>query len=325
VESAGRKTIGCSLDSVPQVSVVIPVHNRETLIGRAIDSVLRQTYTDFELLVVDDGSTDGTVARVQAQTGDPRLRLLRHTTNRGAAAARNTAIMAARGEFIAFLDSDDEWLPDKLERQVACLASAPPDMLMCCSGYWMVRERSREVAARIPRARGSWREALWDGCTLSPGSTAFIRRRAFDIHGLFDERLGRLEDWDWLLRYARGHDLTVVAEPLARIHIAERMRGEAVHEAVTLMRAKHAAVMRRLGFWPAARFRAALLMEEAVTGFYAGRYLRAVLYFIGSLATYPRKPAGFFGRIAPRALRLLRRSDRAPATSGWLYRNKPER
>lgn len=297
------------MEPVPQVSVVIPVHNREELIGRAIDSVLRQSFADFELLVVDDGSTDGTVARVLAQTGDPRLRLLRHAENRGAAAARNTAIMAAKGEFIAFLDSDDEWLADKLERQIACLGSAPPDMLMCCSGYWMVRERSREVAVRIPKARGSWREALWDGCNLSPGSTAFIRRRAFDIHGLFDERLRRLEDWDWLLRYAREHDLTVIAEPLARIHIAERMRAEAVHEAVRLLRAKHAAVMRRLGFWPAARFRAALHMEEAVTCFYAGRYARAILHFIGSLAIYPRKPAGFFARIGPRALRLLRRND----------------
>ena len=296
---------------VPQVSVVIPVHNREALIGRAIDSVLRQSFADFELLVVDDGSTDATAARVLAHA-DPRLRLLRHAENRGAAAARNTAIAAARGEFIAFLDSDDEWLPDKIARQVACLAAAPPDTLMCCSGYWMVRERSREVAARIPAARGSWREALRDGCNLSPGSTAFIRRRAFDLHGPLDERLGRLEDWDWLLRYTTRHDLIVIAEPLARIYIAERMRFEPVHEAVKRLRAKHGTEMRRLGFWPAARFRAALLMEEAVTAFYAGRPLRAALYFAGSLAIYPRKPAGFFAHVARRALRLLRRSKGGP-------------
>lgn len=347
MESARRSAIGSCLEPVPKVSVVIPVHNREKLVGRAIASVLRQTEGDFELLVVDDGSTDGTVARVQA-VGDRRLRLIRHPANRGAAAARNTAIRAARGAFVAFLDSDDEWADDKLERQLAALAAAPADVLLCCSGYWMVRERSREVTARIPRSRQPWRAALWGGCTLSPGSTALIRRRAFDIHGLLDERLGRLEDWDWLLGYARQHDLIVLPEPLARIYIAERMGSAAVHKAVRLMREKHADAARRAGFGAASRFRAALLMEEAATAFYAGRYARAVLYAAGALVINPRRPAGFFHQVARRALRLLRHGGAAqapgqrlvaapaaaadqlegelgaPAAAGWLYRKKPE-
>jgi glycosyltransferase involved in cell wall biosynthesis len=323
----------------PLVSVVIPVHNREGLIDRAVDSVLRQTYGNFELLVVDDASTDGTVARLLARGAEPRLRLLRHEVNRGAAAARNTAIRAARGEFIAFLDSDDEWLPEKLERQVACLAAAPEDVLMCCSGYWMMRERSRELTARIPQSRDPWRETLLGGCTLSPGSTAFIRRRAFDVYGLLDESLRRLEDWDWLLRYTARHDLVVIGEPLARVFIAESVNAEAVHDALARLADKHLAALRRRGYWAAARFKAGLRLEEAAARFYAGRYPSALLYLAAAVATYPRRPAAFFHQAARRALRLLRHRTApgvteggegtsaargVPATEEWLYRKKPE-
>lgn len=316
----------------PLVSVAIPVHNREWLIDRAVESVLCQTHGDFELLVVDDASTDGTLARLLARDPDPRLRLLRHEVNRGAAAARNTAIKAARGTFIAFLDSDDEWLPGKLERQIACLAAAPADTLMCCSGYWMIRERSREVTARIPRKRGSWRETLLDGCTLSPGSTAFIRRRAFDIHGLFDETLRRLEDWDWLLRYSRQHDLIVIDAPLAQVFIAETVNAGAVQAALARLGDKHLPGLRREGFWTAARFRAALRLEEAAACFYAGRYAGAAFHLARALATYPRRPAAFFRQATRRAFRLIRRGGAAdaaaargiPATGDWLHRETPE-
>jgi len=104
----------------PKVSVVVPAYNRERLILHALNSVLAQTFADFEILAVDDGSTDGTIQAIQSCT-DPRIRCLRHEKNRGAAAARNTGIQAARGEYVAFLDSDDEWLPHKLERQTAAL------------------------------------------------------------------------------------------------------------------------------------------------------------------------------------------------------------
>ena len=101
----------------PVVSVIIPTYNRAHLIGRAIRSVLDQTYQDWELIVVDDASTDDIPGIVKGFT-DGRVKYIRHDENKGAAAARNTGIQAARGAYIAFLDSDDEWLPEKLERQV---------------------------------------------------------------------------------------------------------------------------------------------------------------------------------------------------------------
>jgi glycosyltransferase involved in cell wall biosynthesis len=288
-----------------RVAVIIPVYNREESVLRAVDSVIQQSFADFELLVVDDGSTDRTVAAIVAGCRDPRLRVLRHSTNQGAAAARNTAIRATQAEFVAFLDSDDEWVADKLERQIDCLKTAPPDVLLCCTGYWSVRMRSNEVLTRVPKMGKSWRHTLHGGCNLSPGSTALVRRQAFEMHGLFDEQLRRLEDWDWLLRYTAQHDLIVMNEPLARIHVAERMVAAPVDDAADIMRAKYGAMVRQLGYGTSARFRAALLIEQAATSFYAGRPVRAVAYLAASLILYPMKPIAFFPRLLRRALRLL--------------------
>src|ERR1051325_11615249 len=101
------------------VSTIIPTYNRDELIGRSVQSVLSQTYQLLEVIVVDDASTDDTRDRIETlQQVDPRIQYVRHERNRGAQAARNTGIQAAKGEFIAFLDSDNEWLPQKLERQM---------------------------------------------------------------------------------------------------------------------------------------------------------------------------------------------------------------
>ena len=103
----------------PTVSIIIPTYNRAHLIGRAIQSVLNQTYQNFEIIVVDDGSTDNTEEMIKEfQKHDKRIKYIRHEKNRGGAAARNTGIKVARGEYIAFQDSDDEWLPEKLEKQM---------------------------------------------------------------------------------------------------------------------------------------------------------------------------------------------------------------
>ena len=117
----------------PPVSVVIPAYNRVDSIRVAVESVLRQSWTDFELLVVDDGSTDGTREAVRA-IPDPRLRLIETPRNMGASAARNLGIEEARGDWVAFQDSDDEWLPLKLEKQMARLQApgAPAYVAVYC-------------------------------------------------------------------------------------------------------------------------------------------------------------------------------------------------
>ena len=109
----------------PRVSVIITTHNRADMLPRAVDSVLAQTFQDYEIIIVDDCSTDHT-PEVIAKFDDPRIRSFRHEVNKRQAAAINTGILNALGEYMAFLDDDDEWLPSKLERQTALLDSSPP-------------------------------------------------------------------------------------------------------------------------------------------------------------------------------------------------------
>lgn len=106
------------LNGTPFVSIVIPTYNRARFLGRLVRSVLNQTYKNFEVIVADDASTDDT-AEIIKTFKDDRIRYIRHESNAGAAAARNTGIKASRGEYVAFQDSDDEWLPEKLEKQMA--------------------------------------------------------------------------------------------------------------------------------------------------------------------------------------------------------------
>src|SRR5690348_13147078 len=109
------------------VSVIIPTHNRSDFLRNAITSVLNQTYQDFEIIVVDDGSTDNT-SEVVANFSDERITFIRHDTNKGGSAARNTGILASKCDYIAFLDDDDEWLPDKLRKQMEILVASPPEV-----------------------------------------------------------------------------------------------------------------------------------------------------------------------------------------------------
>ena len=112
------------------ISIILPMYNRAATLRRCVESVLAQTCADWELIAVDDGSVDESVRVVEA-FGDARIRLLRHERNRGPSAARNTAIEAAHGEYLALLDSDDEWLPTKLEKQIARLRVGDCELCGC--------------------------------------------------------------------------------------------------------------------------------------------------------------------------------------------------
>src|SRR5688572_2836188 len=171
----------------PSVSVVIPVYNRARCIGRAIASAVRQALPPLEIIVVDDGSTDDScevVAAISAQ--EPRIRLLRQDSNRGGAAARNVGLMAARAEFVAFLDSDDEWLGDHLERRLAVLQAAPQPALV--HGSFYVDDGSYRRVQRCAPLRGDPLEYLFAGRGGLRTST-FVGRRAALLEVHFDEAL----------------------------------------------------------------------------------------------------------------------------------------
>jgi glycosyltransferase involved in cell wall biosynthesis len=194
----------------PTISVVVPTHNRANLLPRAIRSVLAQTFEDFELIVVDDASTDETASIVRGLQGrDYRVHYLRHASNQGEAASRNTGIAAAQGEFIAFLDDDDEWLPRKLEEQLAVFSKSSVQSLgMVYCGVIFVDASTRIELGRVPpRERGDLLGNLLDhDSTLGGGSTALVKRAVFDKCGFFDTadvlRRGGSPDREMWLRMA---------------------------------------------------------------------------------------------------------------------------
>lgn len=301
----------------PAVSVIIPAYNREATIARAMDSVLAQTLADLELIVVDDASTDRT-AEVVAAYADPRVRLLRHDTNRRAAAARNTGIRAARGQYVAFLDSDDVWFPDKLATQVADLEAAPADVRASCTAFEVVRWGE---LFRITPALLSHRQVFM-GCDWSPGTTLMVRRDVFDTVGRLDESFGRYEDWDWALRYTRRYRIRVVPRAMVRLYRegsppARRL----VHDCLRLLDV-HRSDLDRHGAVFARKVRA-LRWFELAEHFYRDRdFHSGTLYLLRGLGTWPLVRPGMyvllvdalFGIPLQRALwRLFRRG--APSSS----------
>jgi glycosyltransferase involved in cell wall biosynthesis len=211
--------------SAPTVSVVIPAYNRAATIRAAAESVLRQTYTDFELLIVDDCSTDGTY-QAAAQLDDPRIRLLRNERNRGAGGTRNAGIAEARGTWIAFQDSDDEWLPLKLEKQMARLLAPGADLPAVYCGMLVIGTirdgvtgaGGRPVIRYVPRPEiaaieGDILPTLIRGNVVST-QTLVVRRDVIEGLGGFDERFRALEDRELAIRLAQAGPIACIDEPL---------------------------------------------------------------------------------------------------------------
>lgn len=200
--------------SAPAVSVVIPTRNRRELLARALASVRGQTFSDFEILVVDDASTDSTPEYVQQlATEDPRVRVIRNAAPAGPAAARNRGVDAARGEWLAFLDDDDEWLPRRLELQLAQAADAD----VVYSSFLFVDAEGREHVYGEDVTASDVLRRLARGNVIG-NSTVLVRTTMLQAHGGFDEAMPMIEDWELWLRLARHARFHFVAQPVARIH-----------------------------------------------------------------------------------------------------------
>jgi len=182
---------------MPKVSVIIPTYNRLPVLKEAVDSVLVQDFEDFELIVVDDGSTDGTPEEVKKYGG--RVKLLQHLENRGVSATRNRGILHAKGKYIAFLDSDDLWVKGKLKAQVSFLDDNPQYPLCYADEIWI--RRGKRVNPKLKHAKYSgWIfEKCLPLCIISP-SSALLKKTLFSKVGLFDEALPVCEDYDLWLR-----------------------------------------------------------------------------------------------------------------------------
>lgn len=187
---------------IPKISVIVPAYNTAGLIAGCLSSVLSQTYRDFEVLVVNDGSPDTPELEAALEPYAARIRYIKQE-NKRAAGARNTAIRVARGEFVAFLDSDDTWLPEHLSAQMDLVAKDPSlDMVYANAMLIGNPERQRQFTQECPsRGVANFESLIMEQCQI-PISTVVVRRSALVKAGLFDETLLRCDDYDMWVRAA---------------------------------------------------------------------------------------------------------------------------
>lgn len=301
------------------VSVIIPTYNRAYCLGRALNSVLRQDAKPGEILVVDDASTDGSADLVRSF--GPAVRYVRHDVNQGAAAARNSGLALAQGALVAFLDSDDEWRPTKLARQLAFMQAR--GITACCTEVDFVWPDGTSEPSRRPYPADLSIDHLVWGCFTCPGSTLVADRSVLQSVGGYRICYPRYEDWDLLIRLSLLPDahLGYLAESLAVVSRGAVLSGGQVKHALDLLVADHHAPLRARRRSLARRFRAAVAFARGADHSAQGRSLPAAFELAKSIAMSP------FGHQPLRIvlLPLLRRraalrlgrwfGGRSPATS----------
>ena len=200
---------------MPKITAILPTWNRAEWLEKSIQSVLDQTFGDFELVVVDDASTDSTAEIIERYSG--KIRTIVFSENRGVSAARNAAISTSDSEWIAFLDSDDFWHPDKLQKQIAQTKMRPACPLHFTDEIW-IRNGVRVNPKKKHQKKEGWIfQPSLALCLMAP-STVILRRELFEVHGLFDENLPVCEDYDLWLRLTAQHPVALLNEKLMTRH-----------------------------------------------------------------------------------------------------------
>jgi glycosyltransferase involved in cell wall biosynthesis len=268
------------------VTVVLPTHNRASTLERAINSVLNQTFSDFELIVVDDGSTDSTPAILEACAARHNVRIV-STPHRGCAAARNTGISRAQGRYVAFQDSDDEWEPRKLATAIAMLERTGPETGVFYSDMHVVLPDGRSGVLKTPDVTPG---VLIDERTLDylvrciGIQSAVIKRECFDRVGTFDEALPRLIDLELFIRLSDHYRFVRSPETLVTYHLGT---GISVNRAALVAARRH--LLRKYG----ARLRrqrhhlAGQYLYLAMALQHNGERLKSLPFFLRALLTSP--------------------------------------
>ncbi len=205
----------------PLVSVIIPVYNRAATIQRAVDSVLRQSYKELEIIIVDDCSSDDTV-RVVNSYQDKRIKLICLSRNSGANTARNTGIRAAKGEYIAFQDSDDEWLENKLELQMDYMFRTGKKVCYC--SHILLTENEKIIIPDDNRPKEIYEEkiaAILRKENVVSTQTLVIHKEVTEKVGMFDEEMKRLQDYEFLIRICQKYEIAYVKESLVNVYRME--------------------------------------------------------------------------------------------------------
>ncbi len=272
------------------ISVIIPAYNRADLLPRTIKSVARQTLKPFEVIIVDDQSPDNTqqvcADLIEKYKDCLNITYIRHEKNKGEGGSRNTGIRQARGDYVAFLDSDDEWLPEKLNKQAAFLAEHKADGVFCES--YLVENGDYEYASltSIDHDLIIPEHLLTRGCGYGTGTNLLISRKAIADH-FFDESLRLFVDVDWLYRVSQHTALRVIHGGLAYYHKAPMRSGEYVKAHAIIFMKKYGPV---IAGWPWYKRRQVYAyMNWNIAFGYQGNchYFMAAYYFLRGIVQWP--------------------------------------
>ncbi len=270
------------------VSVIIPTYNRAHLIGRAIRSVLNQSYQNLEIIVVDDCSTDETKKVINTIREDAkRVRYIIHEKNMGGSAARNTGIKAANGKFIAFLDDDDEWQKDKLAKQIDKIKTLTNEWGAVYCGYYLMNKRVSTCEAI--KNGNLTKDILFGEMRIGGSSTLLFTKEAIERTGLFDESFERHQDYEYLLRFFRNYKLASIKDPLVKIYGHNIPNGEKLAKVKSYYLSKFNEDIIGFGEKTAAEIFARQWLEIAEI-FALECHIDKCLYYLKISASYKRLP-----------------------------------
>jgi len=203
--------------TTPLVSLIIPTCNRRKLLKRAINSVLKQTLSDWELIVVDDASRQSPKKTVKSFK-DKRIKFISHKKNQGSSATKNSGLKIAQGKFIAILEDDDKWYRQKLEKQINLFKQLPSDVGLVYSGYRVILNNKFIINKKIPSLKGNLFKKLLKRNKIG-NPTPLVRKECFQKVGLFDQSLPACRDWEMWLRISRHYRFDFLPDILAEYHI----------------------------------------------------------------------------------------------------------
>lgn len=280
---------------MPKVSVIIPTYNRENEIARALKSVQDQTFQDYEVLVCDDASTDATRSVVTAYASrDYRIHLLCLPKNQGAGAARNIGMEAAKGHYIAFLDSDDEWLPEKLECQVKVMDAQPTNIGVCFTGGHIIK--NGDLAHPIIYSP----EKRWEHDTLRKfimgrilflTPTILFRRSCLKKTGLMRSAMRRNQDLEFLLRLFYNYALIIIPNCYSIVHMVVSSKRKKTFEAMKQALPHHLShlnsIRKRFGYWPSTVYQANCYSRVIAAAIRERRWGEATAYLLQKLQAFP--------------------------------------
>lgn len=281
-----------------KISVVIPAYNRADLLPRTISSVATQTFVPYEVIIVDDTSPDNTQAvcadLIAQYKGRLNIIYTRHENNKGEGGARNTGIKMAQGNWLAFLDSDDEWLPEKLRKQINFLEITRADGMFCETFLVENNDYKNALQTRIDHDKIIAEHLLTRGCGYGVGTNLMISRAATADH-MFDESMRLFIDVDWLYRVALHADLRIMHEALTYYHKAPMRSGDYVKMRGKIFLEKYKPILKN---WPLyKRLQAYSCMNWSIAHGYEGngQDLKAARYFaLGILQSPIRHPGHYF-------------------------------